>query len=89
MFGDWGWDSARTDLQMNRMSTWIESLDDARLVVIECGAGQAVPTVRITCEKIARQTQGTLLRINPREPDVPDGHISLPVSALECAPCAG
>ena len=55
MFGDWGWDSARTDRQMRRMNTWIESLDDARLVVIECGAGQAVPTVRITCQNIARQ----------------------------------
>jgi NAD-dependent SIR2 family protein deacetylase len=82
MFGDWGWDSATTDLQMNRLSSWILALDDASLVVIECGAGQAVPTVRIACEKIARQAQGTLVRINPREPEVPDGHISLPVGAL-------
>ena len=83
MFGDWGWDSARTDCQMQRLDNWIESLDDARLVVIECGAGQAVPTVRITCQNIARRMRGTLVRINPREPDVPAGHVSLPMGALK------
>ena len=82
MFGDRGWDSARTDLQMQRLNHWIETLDDARLVVIECGAGRAVPTVRITCENIARRKRGILLRINPREPEVRAGHISLPVGAL-------
>jgi NAD-dependent SIR2 family protein deacetylase len=82
MFGDWGWDSARTDLQMRRLDAWIESQGDARLVVIECGAGEAVPTVRITCQNIAHQKRGVLLRINPREPDVPMGHISLPMGAL-------
>jgi NAD-dependent SIR2 family protein deacetylase len=87
MFGDWGWDSARTDFQMHRLNAWIESLDDARLVVIECGAGQAVPTVRITCQEIARQQRGILLRINPREHDVPAGHVSLSMGALS-ALCA-
>ena len=82
MFGDWGWDSKVTDLQMSRLNAWIESLDDARLVVIECGAGQAVPTVRITCQDIARQKRGILVRINPREPEVPAGHVSLPMGAL-------
>jgi NAD-dependent SIR2 family protein deacetylase len=83
MFGDWAWDSGRTDLQMHRMHSWIESLDGARLVVIECGAGQAIPTVRVTSENIARQSGGTLLRINPREPVVPPGHVSIPIGALD------
>ncbi|MCW8998161.1 MAG: hypothetical protein OQK04_05560 [Kangiellaceae bacterium] len=34
-----------------------------RPVIIECGAGTAVPTVRYFCE----QSPGTLIRINPRE----------------------
>jgi NAD-dependent SIR2 family protein deacetylase len=82
MFGDWGWDSAWTDRQMRGLNAWIELLDNARLVVIECGAGQAVPTVRITCQNIARQKRGILVRINPREPDVPAGDVSLPMGAL-------
>jgi NAD-dependent SIR2 family protein deacetylase len=82
MFGDWGWDSTRTENQMRRLRSWVESLDGAPLVVIECGAGQAVPTVRLTCEQVARQCNGTLIRINPREPDVPAGHVALPAGAL-------
>jgi NAD-dependent SIR2 family protein deacetylase len=82
MFGDWSWDSAWTDTQVLGMNQWIKSLPGARLVVIESGAGQAIPTVRVACENMARQFGGTLIRINPREPDVPPGHVSLPMPAL-------
>ena len=81
MFGDWGWDSQRTDSQIRRLNSWINSLDDAKLVVVECGAGRAIPTVRVTCESLARDRAGTLVRINPREPDIPAGHISLSINA--------
>jgi NAD-dependent SIR2 family protein deacetylase len=83
MFGDWGWDSERTDRQMRRMASWIDSLDTARLVAIECGAGEAVPTVRVTCQNAVRELGGTLIRINTREPDVPVGHVSIPTGALD------
>ena len=82
MFGDWGWDSTRTDDQLSLMNTWIESLDGASVVVIECGAGQAIPTVRSTCERFARKFGGLLIRINPREPEVPAGHVSIALGAL-------
>jgi NAD-dependent SIR2 family protein deacetylase len=82
MFGDWGWDPSRTDCQLHRLTSWIDSLGEARLVVVECGAGVAVPSVRNTSHKIAGRRGGTLVRINPREPDVPDGHISLSLGAL-------
>jgi NAD-dependent SIR2 family protein deacetylase len=83
MFGDWGWDSQRTDSQMRRLNSWIKSLGNAKLVVIECGAGQAVPTVRVSCENLARDLVGTLVRINPREPGVPAGQLSIPLNALD------
>jgi NAD-dependent SIR2 family protein deacetylase len=83
MFGDWGWDSTRTDAQSCRLTTWLSSLRNARLLIIECGAGQGVPTVRLMCEKLARLSGGTLVRINPHEPRVPAGQISLPMSALD------
>jgi NAD-dependent SIR2 family protein deacetylase len=82
MFNDWGWDSARADVQHRNMADWFDSLSGARLVIVECGAGQAVPTVRSTCERVARLCEGTLIRINPREADVPAGHVSLPIAAL-------
>ncbi len=82
MFGDWEWDSTRTDAQLLLFSAWLESLEEARVVVVECGAGQAIPTVRAACEKFAREHRGLLIRINLREPEVPSGHVSLPLSAL-------
>jgi NAD-dependent SIR2 family protein deacetylase len=83
MFGDSSWDSERTNSQMRRMIAWMGTLHDARLVVIECGAGQAIPTVRVTCQNMVRELGGTLVRINTREPDVPAGQVSLPMGALD------
>jgi NAD-dependent SIR2 family protein deacetylase len=83
MFGDFGWDSVRTKLQTGRMREWLRAIGSSKVVVIECGAGRAVPTVRMFCEDAAVKTHGTLIRINTREAQVPAGHISLPVAALE------
>lgn len=85
MFGDWDWDHARTGAQDARFDAWLASLGpDAkgRLLVIECGAGRAIPTVRDTSERLARASGGLLVRINVREPDVPEGHVALPIPAL-------
>lgn len=73
MFGDWGWDSSRTDRQRQRLSAWTRELraSRAKLVVVELGAGEAVPTVRRMSEAVAREFGGTLVRINPRDSHVP------------------
>ena len=83
MFGDFDWHSTRTDRQMHRMREWLGTLRGARLTIIEFGAGRGVPTVRRVCEDVARNCNGTLIRINTREAEVPGGHISLPMGALE------
>ncbi len=51
--------------------------------MVECGAGTAIATVRRVCEDLADQFDGTLVRINPREPEVSAGHMGLPCGALE------
>jgi NAD-dependent SIR2 family protein deacetylase len=83
MFGDWGWIGDRTERQERRFAAWLESLRGKRLVVVECGAGTAVPTVRWQCERVASALGGTLIRINPREPKGPHGTVSLSTAALE------
>ncbi len=84
MFRDWQWDSTRSDAQEERLEHWLDSLDrDARLVVIECGAGTSVPTVRIFSEKAAGNGNRTMIRINLREPRIAPPHVSLPMDALE------
>ena len=83
MFGDWEWDDARTRVQWTRLSDWLATSCASRKVIIECGAGTAVPTVRYFCEEQAASPLATLIRINPREPLVPPPHLSLPIGALE------
>jgi NAD-dependent SIR2 family protein deacetylase len=81
-FGDWEWDSTRTDDQRSRLKAWLESIRGRRLAVVERGAGTAILTVRLVCEDLTRDFGGTLIRINPREPDVPSGQVSLPQGSL-------
>lgn len=83
MFNDWEWDGSRTEEQESRLRAWLRDVGSAPLVIVECGAGTAVPTVRYFCEQVADHAQRKLIRINVREPHVPKGHISLAVGALE------
>jgi NAD-dependent SIR2 family protein deacetylase len=85
MFGDDAWVDTRTDEQRVRLAAWLRELADARarLIVLELGAGTAVPTVRLTSESLARRLGGTLVRVNPREPEAPPGAISLRAGARE------
>ncbi len=72
MFGDWSWVSDRTDSQENRFNDWLGTVRENgwKLVIIEIGAGTAVPTVRLTDENLAMRYEGFLIRINPREPGI-------------------
>lgn len=85
MFGDGGWDSSISDAQAGRLRAWLEAIveADARLVIVECGAGTAVPSVRRFCERILAIPGSTLVRINPREPEGPAGTISIATGSLE------
>jgi NAD-dependent SIR2 family protein deacetylase len=81
MFGDWGWVPHRSQAQLDSLTSWRRSVQN--LVVIEIGAGTAVPTVRRQAE-LASAASGSLIRINVREPDVRHGRgVSLPCGALE------
>jgi len=83
MFGDFGWDGSREEIQGKRYHDWLANLKDGELVIIECGAGTAVPTVRHQSEYIASQFRGKIIRINIREPQISLPHISLSMGASE------
>ncbi len=61
MFGDDGWIADRTRAQWARLDAWRAGVE--RLLVIEVGAGTAVPSVRLFGEGLA----APMIRINPRE----------------------
>jgi len=81
MFGDSNWLSKRTDAQLESLNEWAGNIEARSLVVIEMGAGGAIPTVRRFGEGLQRQG-ATLVRINPRESDGPSGTISIAMGAL-------
>lgn len=83
MFGDSAWHEERTDAQWRAFETWLRSRSNGRIVVIECGAGTAIPTIRHLSEHTARGRGCRLIRINKREAAVPAGHIGIAAGALE------
>jgi NAD-dependent SIR2 family protein deacetylase len=82
MFGDAGFDERRSALQAERFRRWLGA-GKGPLAIVECGAGEAVPTIRRNCEALAREEGAGLIRINPRECDVPEGQLGLAAGALE------
>jgi NAD-dependent SIR2 family protein deacetylase len=81
MFGDWGWIEHRSERQAARLARWLDEVE--RPVVIELGAGTAIPSVRNFSGEVIRRS-GRLVRINPREPKVPTPlDVGLAAGALE------
>jgi NAD-dependent SIR2 family protein deacetylase len=83
MFGDFGWEYARTDGQRERLVKWMDRIEaeGGKLAIVEMGAGTAVPTVRNTSEQIAKRFDVPLIRINPRESF--GAEVGLSMGALE------
>lgn len=69
MFNDDGWIERRSAAQAGRLQAWLS--DVSRPVVIELGAGTAIPSVRHFSQRVIRQFGGRLVRINPHECVVP------------------
>ena len=78
MFDDYDWISKRQEQQRQRLQHWTRGFSS--IVVIEMGAGTAVPTVRYFSEQFAPN----LIRINPREYQLPyKGGISIAMNVKD------
>lgn len=82
MFGDSAWLDGRTGAQRDRFEVFLAEAGGRRLLVVELGAGTAIPTIRMTSEALGRRAGAHVLRLNPREPEVPPPHLGIPVGAL-------
>jgi NAD-dependent SIR2 family protein deacetylase len=67
MFGDWGWIESRQQTQYASLHAWLGRVK--RPVIVEIGAGTAIPSVR----HFGEAARGVLIRINPTEPEVQKG----------------
>ncbi|WP_457564157.1 SIR2 family NAD-dependent protein deacylase [Caminibacter sp.] len=79
MFGDFYFVEDRVNRQMQNFHRWLKDFEKSgkKMVIIEIGAGKAVPTVRIMSEDIRRIYGAKLIRINPREAEGADIEIAL------------
>lgn len=68
MFGDGGWNQARADEQEQQLAALLRQA--RKPLVIELGAGTAIPSVRHFSHSVIQRFNGRLIRINPREPQV-------------------
>ncbi|MBP1204061.1 NAD-dependent SIR2 family protein deacetylase [Duganella sp. 1411] len=68
MFGDWGWNERRSWLQEARLDALLRTA--RRPLVVELGAGVAIPSVRHFGQHVIQRHGGRMIRINPREPRV-------------------
>lgn len=69
MFTDFEWLEHRQAEQAARLEKWLSSV--SRPVVVEIGAGTAIPSVRHFSQRVIHEFGGRLVRINPREFSVP------------------
>ena len=79
MFGDFSWNGKRTQEQETRFKRFVSDHQE-RALVLEFGAGTAVPSIRYLGEELMSQG-ADLIRINPREAEGPQGVISVSLSA--------
>lgn len=80
MFGDYDWEAERSEAILSSVAAW--RARQHNLVVVEVGAGNAVPTVRRMSELASART-GSLIRINPHEPEIRHGRgVQLPMGSL-------
>jgi NAD-dependent SIR2 family protein deacetylase len=83
MFGDFSWLPDRTRRQERAFDEFLADHREARLVVLEMGAGTAIPTIRYMGERLTGRNNAVLIRINPREAQIPPGQISISAGAVE------
>lgn len=69
MFGDAAWREERTQAQRAALQRALAGMQ--RPVVVELGAGTAIPSVRHFGQRVLREHGARLVRINPRECSVP------------------
>jgi NAD-dependent SIR2 family protein deacetylase len=81
MFGDGEWLEQRSADQAERLGNWLDRVQ--RPLVIELGAGTAIPSVRYFGQQVIERG-GRLIRINPRESQVASSRdVGLAAGALQ------
>lgn len=83
MFGDSDWIPNRTYEQMNNLENALNE-SNSKIAVIEIGAGEALPRIRVFGQRLVDRNNATLIRINPdKTRDIEDSAIEIHMKALD------
>lgn len=86
MFNDVGFDKKETKEQSLRFNEFMHQYDkgDHKIAIVEFGAGESVPTIRMMGEYIHQKVKGaTLVRVNPTDTAAPVDAVVIKAGALE------
>ena len=83
MFGDYAWVSNRSAVQEDNFDRFLQLNSEGKMVVVEMGAGSTIPTIRYLSEQLGQRQQASVLRINPREPQIRAPHFSFAGGTVE------
>lgn len=82
MFDDMTWLATRSSAQNERQKIWLQDKDISKMLVVEIGAGKAIPSIRRKSHFLLEKG-ASLVRINPRDSDGKTGTISIAMGGLE------
>jgi hypothetical protein len=71
MFADSRWVERRQLVQEGRQKEWLSQVRSP--LILELGAGTTIGSMRAFSERQAVEKGGYLIRVNPREPEIPQG----------------
>lgn len=81
MFDDAQWVGGQSGAKYRELVEWLDAVQ--RLVIVEVGAGTAIPTLRVFGDRLVRHRSAKRIRINLRDSDVGDqGSIGIAAEAL-------
>ena len=83
MFGDYSWLPQRETGQETCFDDFLTRTDAGTTVVIELGAGSAIPTIRNLSHRLGHRSGTRVIRINPREAQIDSPHFGFSGGAVD------
>lgn len=82
-FADYAWSTSRCNEQRERFNEFWREIDGKQTLVIEIGAGRAVPNIRVFTGTLGQRDKVLVTRINPTDPQVMKPHVGIQKGGLE------
>lgn len=83
MFNDWSFNDGTPKEQFNKFQSWMNTLPQEKLAILEIGVGTKIPVVRIQCEILSFFMGVPNIRINLNECNTNNNNICLQMKSID------